>query len=115
MLKQVERLAPLRPNALCWHYLGPALLRPQRSRTAPRRPVQVYYSMLVFGTIFVSIVVLSAVQYQSCWSYMDSSLGAMPVQVSLSWQSPTALSTVGQLGVHPGMKRGSVAPRAPAQ
>lgn len=46
--------------------------------------LQVYYSLLVFGTIFVSIVVLSAVQYQSCWSYLDSSLGAMPVQASSS-------------------------------
>ncbi|KAL4439948.1 hypothetical protein ABPG75_002949 [Micractinium tetrahymenae] len=46
--------------------------------------MQVYYSMLVFGTIFLSIVVLSAIQYQSCWSYLDSSLGAMPVQLAMA-------------------------------
>lgn len=61
--------------ALPW---PPPLSHPQFPH---HRCPQVYYSLLVFGTILVSIVVLSAIQYQSCWSYLDSSLGAMPVQV----------------------------------
>lgn len=51
-----------------------------RLRPPPRAPTQARHGGLIFLTMVFSAVLLSSVNFTSCWSYLDGSLGMAPVQ-----------------------------------
>jgi hypothetical protein len=73
---------------LCMHWamLGPTnypSLPPAVHAAPPPAALQARHAVVAFLTVLFSIVVLTVVDFNSCWSYLDGSLGIAPVQARL--------------------------------